>query len=211
MRNSYKYQISNPEIFKEKLFFWAEKWNNFCILNSNGYKNNPYSKYDFIAAFGNNKNTKISENPFEEIKQFHNDNRDWSFGFFGYDLKNFTENLKSENIDGIKAPDYYFFIPEFVYIIEENELEIQYSDQYTSVIESMIYEIENTQIIEKPVNIEIIKSRISKEDYLKAVSDIKQHIQLGDIYELNFCQEFYAENTEIKPLDLYLNFELCIF
>jgi len=31
------------------------------------------------------------------------------------------------------------------------------------------------------------------------------HIHRGDIYEANFCQEFYAENTEINPLDTYLN------
>lgn len=30
------------------------------------------------------------------------------------------------------------------------------------------------------------------------------HIQMGDIYEANFCQEFYAENTVIHPLETYL-------
>ena len=29
------------------------------------------------------------------------------------------------------------------------------------------------------------------------------HIHRGDIYEANFCQEFYAENTEINPLETY--------
>ncbi|MEJ7672070.1 MAG: chorismate-binding protein [Chitinophagaceae bacterium] len=26
----------------------------------------------------------------------------------------------------------------------------------------------------------------------------------GDCYEINFCQEFYAENFEIDPLDTYV-------
>ena len=29
------------------------------------------------------------------------------------------------------------------------------------------------------------------------------HIHRGDIYEANFCQEFYAENTTINPLEIY--------
>ncbi|MEI7594862.1 MAG: anthranilate synthase component I family protein [Bacteroidota bacterium] len=203
MRNSYKYHIQYPSHFKQKLYFWAKKWSNFCILNSNGYNNNPYSKYYFIAAFGNNSNSNTSINPFEEIKEFYNCNKDWTFGFFGYDLKNYSENLKSENIDGVKAPDYFFFNPEFVFIINENELQIQYVNCNISAIELMIQEIENTHIIESTVKIGSIKSRISKEQYYKAVSEIKHHIQIGDIYELNFCQEFYAENIELDSATIY--------
>jgi para-aminobenzoate synthetase component 1 len=29
------------------------------------------------------------------------------------------------------------------------------------------------------------------------------HIQIGDIYEANFCQEFYAEDIQIRPFELY--------
>lgn len=32
---------------------------------------------------------------------------------------------------------------------------------------------------------------------------MQQHIALGDIYEANFCQEFYAENTQIEPLSTF--------
>jgi para-aminobenzoate synthetase component 1 len=48
-----------------------------------------------------------------------------------------------------------------------------------------------------------IKSRISKKDYLQKVDKILEHIHKGDIYEANFCQEFYAENTRINPLQIY--------
>jgi len=48
-----------------------------------------------------------------------------------------------------------------------------------------------------------IKSRISKKDYHQKVEKILEHIYKGDIYEANFCQEFYAENTRISPLHMY--------
>lgn len=48
------------------------------------------------------------------------------------------------------------------------------------------------------------KAGISKERYLQKVELLQQHIQRGDIYEINFCQEFYAENITIQnPLAVY--------
>ena len=46
---------------------------------------------------------------------------------------------------------------------------------------------------------------MSKEQYLKCVYEIKKHIQRGDIYEMNYCVEFFAENTEIAPIQVYTN------
>lgn len=48
-----------------------------------------------------------------------------------------------------------------------------------------------------------MNSRISKETYLKKVETMLSHIQRGDIYEANFCQEFFAEDREIEPLSVF--------
>ncbi len=49
-----------------------------------------------------------------------------------------------------------------------------------------------------------IRSRFTKSEYKNTVNEIKGHIQRGDIYEINFCQEFYAENAEIDPLGTFI-------
>ena len=49
-----------------------------------------------------------------------------------------------------------------------------------------------------PVSLEI-KGLLSKEEYIGKINKLKWHIQRGDCYEINFCQEFYAENAEIEP------------
>jgi para-aminobenzoate synthetase component 1 len=59
---------------------------------------------------------------------------------------------------------------------------------------------QSTHISEKEIE---IKSRISKKDYHQKVDKILEHIHKGNIYEANFCQEFYAENTRINPLHIY--------
>jgi para-aminobenzoate synthetase component 1 len=48
-----------------------------------------------------------------------------------------------------------------------------------------------------------IQQRISKENYLKKVSNVLQHIQQGDIYEANFCMEFFAEKATINPFEKF--------
>ena len=46
----------------------------------------------------------------------------------------------------------------------------------------------------------LIRSRMSRSTYLQKVKALQQHIQRGDIYEANFCQEFYAEDAKVEPL-----------
>src|SRR5690606_17228728 len=48
-----------------------------------------------------------------------------------------------------------------------------------------------------------IKLRIHKDAYFEKVNNMLAHIHRGDIYEANFCQEFYAENVKITPLETY--------
>jgi para-aminobenzoate synthetase component 1 len=57
-------------------------------------------------------------------------------------------------------------------------------------------------MMEQPVP--VIKKRFSKQEYLETVKQIQHHILRGDCYEINFCQEFYAEDCIIDPLDVYL-------
>ena len=48
-----------------------------------------------------------------------------------------------------------------------------------------------------------IKQRISKEKYIEKVSKMLEHIHRGDIYEANFCMEFFAKDVQINPLEIY--------
>tara|TARA_B100001059_G_C17764865_1_gene545014 strand:- start:452 stop:1408 length:957 start_codon:yes stop_codon:yes gene_type:complete len=43
--------------------------------------------------------------------------------------------------------------------------------------------------------------QISKELYLNKVNTLKDHIQRGDIYEINFCQEYIAQNIEKESVE----------
>ena len=53
-----------------------------------------------------------------------------------------------------------------------------------------------------------INQKLSKAQYINKIESLKNHIIRGDIYEVNFCQEFFAENAHINPAETFdaLNF-----
>lgn len=48
-----------------------------------------------------------------------------------------------------------------------------------------------------------VKATVTKADYIKKVNTLKQHIQQGDIYEINYCITFEAHDVLIDPVTMY--------
>ena len=181
---------------------WTKQFNIFCLLDNNQY-NFSDPQFECLLATGSVKTLQAKPgNTFEGLQDFVFEQKDWIFGHLGYDLKNEIENLSSQNFDEIQFPDIFFFVPEIVLILRKDSLEIGIIKGESEVIYQNILSSTEEQKIKK--TIPSIKSRFSKEEYLKTVAEIQQHILRGDCYEINFCQEFYAENCEIDPLDMYV-------
>ena len=85
-------------------------------------------------------------------------------------------------------------------------LEMHYLKCVEDDLESDLTTITNFEIykldLAKKKDIKI-KLRIHKEDYFNKVNALLEHIHRGDIYEVNFCQEFYAEEISLNPLVTY--------
>lgn len=58
--------------------------------------------------------------------------------------------------------------------------------------------------VETTNNIQL-KPRYTKEEYIQKVIQLKKEISLGNIYEINFCFDFYAQNVTINPYRLFKN------
>lgn len=203
MRTVITKDISQFSDFKNQLLHWANQHREVVFLDSNQY-HQKYSSYDAVLAVDAFTSIKTDyENAFQDLYQYQSQTKDWLFGYLSYDLKNDTEALHSNNFDGLEFPDLFFFQPKKLFLIKENEVEIQYLRMCDDEIETDFEEIESiASIIHHPSSINI-QQRISKENYLSKVSKMLEHIHRGDIYEANFCMEFYAENAEIEPLEIY--------
>ncbi|HEU5364242.1 MAG TPA: anthranilate synthase component I family protein, partial [Hanamia sp.] len=118
-----------------------------------------------------------------------------------YELKNEIESLSSNNKDGIGFPDFYFFVPELIFILSKETVKIGIYGNIdsTRIYQEIISIIPDKNVIEKPV----LKSSFSKEEYLKTIEKLQQHILRGDCYEICFCQEFFAENIEVDPVNVF--------
>ena len=207
LRTIQKHTISNIDSFKSNLLEWSQQFNDVVWLDSNNY-NQEFSNYDTILAV--DAFTSIQTDYFEafnKLKEYQNLTEDWIFGYLTYDLKNDVEDLKSSNFDGLQFPELYFFQPKKLFLIKGNTVEIQYLKMVDDELEKDLNTIRHCEIFEENsgnLSKEIkIKLRIHKDDYFKKVHNLLAHIHRGDIYEANFCQEFYAENSVINPLETY--------
>ena len=203
MRTVITKDISQFPDFKNQLLHWANQYREGVFLDSNQY-HQKYSSYDAVMAVDAFTSIKTDyENAFQDLYQYQSQTKDWLFGYLSYDLKNDTEDLQSNNFDGLDFPDLFFFQPKKLFLIKENQVEIQYLRMCDDEIETDFEEIiSTTSITHHPSSINI-KQRIPKENYLSKVSKMLEHIHRGDIYEANFCMEFYAENAQIEPLEIY--------
>ena len=203
-RTTTKIHLEKPLDFKNKLLSWAQQFKQVVWLDSNAYPR-EYSNFDTVLAVDAYSFLKCdNKNAFSELKQYKNTTQDYILGYLSYDLKNDTEDLESNNKDGLQFPELYFFQPKKLFFIKDSMLEICYLDTYENEIKNDLAEI--NEIATPPLadrkDVKIHK-RITKKQYLKKLDIILEHIHRGDIYEVNFCQEFYAEQAEINPLEVY--------
>ena len=207
MRVHKKIPLKPGHCIKEKLLHWSMQFREVIWLDSNEH-DLEHSSYDAILAV--DAFTILQTDTFEafnKLKEYQALTKDWLFGYLSYDLKNDTEHLTSQNFDGLNFPELYFFQPKKVFLLKGNVLEMQYLNFVDDELEFDFSDILAQQITScnsPETKDEIkIKLRMTKDSYFEKFNTIHKHICRGDIYEVNFCQEFYAEHTKINPLKVY--------
>ncbi|MDQ7917821.1 anthranilate synthase component I family protein [Mesonia sp. MT50] len=204
MRTYKTFKLKDTSAFKAQALQWSQEFEEVIWLDSNAY--NEQVNYEAILAVDAFTALKTDTlQAFEKLEEYQSTTKDYLFGYLTYDLKEDTEKLKSKNFDGLGFPDLYFFQPKKIIRIEGDSAEFLYLNMVDDEIETDFVHICSLEV-KAPVQQQTaaLQARISPEEYLKKVHQMKVHIQRGDIYEANFCQEFYVENQEINPLQSYL-------
>jgi para-aminobenzoate synthetase component 1 len=202
------FTINKIDEFKSNLLNWSQQFETAIWLDSNEH-NEDYSSFDCALAAEEFTSIKTDYfTAFEKLKEYQTITKDYIFGYISYDVKNDTEQLNSSNFDGLGFADLFFFQPQKLIFIKGNTIEFQYlrmvddeiEDDF-EIIKKSLGKIDESDNLEK--NDIKIKLRIHKDEYHQKVTKVLEHIKRGDIYEANFCQEFYSENTSINPLEVY--------
>lgn len=206
MRITQTKEIKVDEAFKKKLLQWGANQSHCIWLDSNAYQQS-HSRFQAILAVGEHRSLKTtSQKAFNKLESFQRETKDWLFGYLSYDLKNDVEELESNNYDGLQFPEMYFFQPQKVFVLKDTSIEAYYHSAYELELEKDWKNILDQKIKihlsekDSPIRIHL---RTTKDTYYVRVEEMLAHIERGDIYEANFCQEFYSEGVDLNPLKTY--------
>jgi para-aminobenzoate synthetase component 1 len=179
---------------------WAQQFSIFCLLDNHQYQMEPHTIECMLAA-GCKRIVSADDNTsLHHLQGAISNKPSWLFGHLNYDLKNEIESLQSSHEDRIGFPDFFFFEPEILIRLNTDGLTIDAEAPL-----QVFNDINKTKaIISSAIeNIPAVKSRLLKSEYIEIIKRLQQHILRGDCYEINFCQEFFAENVVVDPVSVY--------
>ncbi|GAB3740489.1 anthranilate synthase component I family protein [Hymenobacter agri] len=121
-----------------------------------------------------------------------------SCGFITYDIKNEIEALNSANHAGFDWPQLHFFRAETWLRWRGEQLEIYGAmpNVLAAILATEVPAFSSPQVAS-------LRARLPRPDYLRAVQAVREDILNGEVYELNLCQEFYAEGVALNPVEVF--------
>ncbi len=189
--------------FSSKAFVWASQFNHSAYFCPNGldYLFDPFAHFLAVDAVST-VTARENSNSFENVQKHHDEIQDWLVGNFTYDLKNEIEKLNSAHPDLIGFEPVFFFQPRHLIFYAAEHVEISSFDDPTDVFKA----INDTPVepTDTPGNLSTaILRRVSKEAYLQNVRAIQDQITNGEVYELNYCIEFFGHNPKFDPYQAF--------
>lgn len=190
--------------FQDQLLLWTQRFTAVSFLTSNMYAfpGPPPHTYQNLVACDAVEELDYCPNYISELSNFHQRNRDWIFGHLSYDLKNQLEELPERSDDRVGFSKARFFVPRHLFI-RKNSQWLYLPHASVANPEQVLKDIVHTEVVDSMISPVHLKMRTSKAGYLRAFETVRKRLQRGDIYEMNLCQEFYAENTVVDPVSVF--------
>lgn len=130
---------------------------------------------------------------------------EYLFSALGYDLKNQFYNLTSNQQDVFDFPEILAFVPEqVIQLIDGKPIVLSGDSHITEYSFALIKKILSQEKFPYPLI--TLKSSIDKSTYIQQVQQVQSEIQYGNCYELNFCQQYVAEQVDsFDSFEVFLN------
>ncbi|TNE78895.1 MAG: aminodeoxychorismate synthase component I [Bacteroidetes bacterium] len=184
-------------LFHARLMAWIKDWPYFAV-----YENQRGKGWDqpFRALCAKQSLKPEGADAFSQIQNWQDHAQMPIALCLSYDLKNQVERLESTNPDRIHAPLYLAFEAEVevVYANEQLSITAENPEQVFLAIHSILPIEARTHFFEGQVN-----CGMAEAEYLDKVNKVRQHIEEGDVYELNLCVEFFSDACKLDMLQAY--------
>ncbi|WP_040664519.1 anthranilate synthase component I family protein [Nafulsella turpanensis] len=189
--------------FVERALAWAVTFPYCSYFTSNNIPY-PHAAFPHILAVSSGTHCwSLGHAPFDLLHQIYQEQKDWLFGYFSYDLKNHIHGLQSGHPDAIQFPSCTFFKPDYLLQIGEGEVTIRAGIGTAREIYQQILQTKPATPSFPATQVQL-RAHMTKKEYLRKVQTIQSHIEEGDCYELNLCQEFSARPLALDPLNTFL-------
>jgi para-aminobenzoate synthetase component 1 len=186
--------------FSDFSFRSAEKIFDAVILLDSNSGSNKHCEYDFMIALGVSSQLRIIHKPeaLQALQHFIDLSRDWIFGYISYEAKDLVEELETSHENRLNVPYLNFFVPRMMISSKAGKVRTYFNDldldehSATELLQKVQIEDERADSASAE-----LQPRTSREKYLETFRALQQHIQRGDIYEINYCMAFTAENVRL--------------
>ena len=188
---------SLPPDFRARALRWAADFPHCAYFESN---DQAYPQGPFDRLLGVAPDAPDAPRTLDELRAWLPQSGSAPrLGFLTYDVKNEIEALHSRNAAGLAWPALHFFSPQTWLIWHPDSVDLH--GQTAGVLEAIL--ATETPDLPPPA-VPTFVPRMPKADYMQAVEAVREDILNGEVYELNLCQEFYAEGVQLDPVDVFL-------
>ncbi len=143
-------------------------------------------------------------NDLDALASFHAEHPCHLVGYLGYDLKNQLEPLTSRHPDRLGFNDIWFFEPTYILDFEADTILLQTNQPTPGPWAGWLAGVGLVAAPPRPANVPaVVQARVSRDEYLATAEKIRALVEAGDVYELNYCMEFFAESLQLDPLPAY--------
>lgn len=194
----------------DKLVQYYSKQGSVVLLESQSGKHRT-SQFSYLAArpkawikaYGRKieiierkgQSCRFEDNPWNALTHFYENQNDYLFGYFGYDLKNQIQPLQSANKDKVGSPDLFFMVPSLLLKIDHQKNSIETIKEEIPKRKFSSFDIKESEINE-------LDSSIKRKDYISKIEQIQHDIYEGKYYELNFTHQLSGKFSG-SPYGLY--------
>ncbi|RPD44629.1 anthranilate synthase component I family protein [Hymenobacter sediminis] len=191
-----------PADFRARALHWAASFPHCAYFEPNDltYPGGPFSRLLAVAAEASTAPATLPELRAWLAAESGQVPR---CGFITYDVKNEVEALYSNNPSGLAWPTLHFFTPEIWLQWQEDTVKIHAPDPAAVYQQILAWQV----LPPAPAPTPVLRPRMPRSEYLAAVRAVQNDILDGEVYELNLCQEFYAENVQLSPVEVFLQLQ----
>ena len=185
-----------PADFRARALRWAAGFAHCAYFEPNGlpYPEGPFAHQLAVACHAPSAPTSLAE--LEPWLQATDPLP--AFGFVTYEVKDEIECLGSANPAGFAWPALHFFRAETWLLWGAETLEI-----HGAAAEVLARILATPVAATMPPLVPALRPRLARAEYLHTVDAVREDILNGEVYELNLCQEFYAEGVQLDPVDVF--------